>query len=137
MGLLCPLFLQDSEITTSLPRSSRCLPHSSSIKCLGYIASFQELKMEKSNIQHILKCFPPRNLKDLQSFLRFSSFYCCFIKIYSKKISSLAKFLKKEPFLPIHEESLSQFHQLKEAFKTSPILSNFNNSLPTIVRTDA
>ncbi|MBW0581746.1 hypothetical protein O181_121461, partial [Austropuccinia psidii MF-1] len=34
-------------------------------------------------------------------------------------------------------EALSQFELLKEAFITSPILSHFNPSLPTIVETDA
>ncbi|MBW0502795.1 hypothetical protein O181_042510 [Austropuccinia psidii MF-1] len=34
-------------------------------------------------------------------------------------------------------EALSQFHQLKEAFTTAPILSHFNPSLPNIVETDA
>ncbi|MBW0537753.1 hypothetical protein O181_077468 [Austropuccinia psidii MF-1] len=39
--------------------------------------------------------------------------------------------------ISVHEEALSQFHQLKEAFTTAPILSHFNPSLPTIVETDA
>ncbi|MBW0539519.1 hypothetical protein O181_079234, partial [Austropuccinia psidii MF-1] len=34
-------------------------------------------------------------------------------------------------------EALSQFDQLKEAFTTAPVLSDFNPSLPTIVETDA
>ncbi|MBW0517974.1 hypothetical protein O181_057689 [Austropuccinia psidii MF-1] len=38
---------------------------------------------------------------------------------------------------PLNEEALRKFHQLKEAFTTSPILSHFNPSLPTIVETDA
>ncbi|MBW0586492.1 hypothetical protein O181_126207 [Austropuccinia psidii MF-1] len=36
-----------------------------------------------------------------------------------------------------NEEALSQFQVLKESFTTSPILSHFNPSLPTIVQTDA
>ncbi|MBW0548625.1 hypothetical protein O181_088340 [Austropuccinia psidii MF-1] len=55
----------------------------------------------------------------------------------SKKISSLTRFLKKDSCFPLNEESLSQLHQLKEAFTTAPILSHFNLSLPTIVETDA
>ncbi|MBW0533784.1 hypothetical protein O181_073499, partial [Austropuccinia psidii MF-1] len=40
------------------------------------------------------------------------------------------------PF-PLNEEDLRQFHQLKEAFTISPILSHFDPSLPTLVETDA
>ncbi|MBW0501901.1 hypothetical protein O181_041616 [Austropuccinia psidii MF-1] len=36
-----------------------------------------------------------------------------------------------------HHIKLGQFHQLKGAFTTTPILSHFNPSLPTIVETDA
>ncbi|MBW0585930.1 hypothetical protein O181_125645 [Austropuccinia psidii MF-1] len=55
---------------------------------------------------------------------------------YSKKISSLTSFLKKNSCFPLNEEALSQFHKLKEAFTTAPILSPFTPSLPTIVETD-
>ncbi|MBW0522262.1 hypothetical protein O181_061977 [Austropuccinia psidii MF-1] len=68
---------------------------------------------------------PPRNLQTLQSFLGFANFYLCFIKNYSKKISSLTSFLKKDSCFPLNEEALSQFHHLS------------NPSLPTIVGTNA
>ncbi|MBW0544595.1 hypothetical protein O181_084310 [Austropuccinia psidii MF-1] len=93
--------------------------------------------MDQAKVQQILNWPPPRNLKALQSFLGFSNFYCRFIKNYSKKISSLTGFLKKDSRFPLNEEALRQFHQLKEAFTTAPILSHFNPSLPTIVETDA
>ncbi|MBW0502359.1 hypothetical protein O181_042074 [Austropuccinia psidii MF-1] len=52
-------------------------------------------------------------------------------------ISSLTSFLKKDSCFPLNEAALSQFHQLKETLTTTPILSHFNPSLPTIVETDA
>ncbi|MBW0540873.1 hypothetical protein O181_080588 [Austropuccinia psidii MF-1] len=45
--------------------------------------------------------------------------------------------IELEGSLPPIGEALRQFHQLKEAFTTAPILSHFNHSLPTIVETDA
>ncbi|MBW0581107.1 hypothetical protein O181_120822 [Austropuccinia psidii MF-1] len=68
---------------------------------------------------------PPRNLKALQSFLGFANFYHCFVKNYSKKISSLTRFLKKDSCFPLNEEALSQFHHRS------------NPSLPTIVETNS
>ncbi|MBW0543070.1 hypothetical protein O181_082785 [Austropuccinia psidii MF-1] len=56
---------------------------------------------------------------------------------YSKKISSLTSFLKKDSHFLLNEEALGQFHQLEEAFTIAPVLSHFNPSLPTIVETDA
>ncbi|MBW0522688.1 hypothetical protein O181_062403, partial [Austropuccinia psidii MF-1] len=80
------------------------------VEYLGYVVSSEGLKMEQAKVQQILNWPPPRNLKALQSFLGFANFYRRFIKNISKKI---------------------------KAFTTSPILSNFDPSLPPIVETDA
>ncbi|MBW0576972.1 hypothetical protein O181_116687, partial [Austropuccinia psidii MF-1] len=103
-------------------KASKCLFHISSVEYLGYFVSSEGLKMEQANIQQILNWLPPRNLKALQSLLGFANFYRCFIKNYSKKISSLTSFLKKDSCFSLNEEALSQFHQLKEAFTTAPII---------------
>ncbi|MBW0493495.1 hypothetical protein O181_033210 [Austropuccinia psidii MF-1] len=93
--------------------------------------------MDQEKFQKILNWSLPRNLKELQSFLGFTNFYRCFIKNYSKKISSLTSFLRKDSCFPLKEEALRKFPQLKEAFTIAPNLFHFNPSLPTIVETDA
>ncbi|MBW0566480.1 hypothetical protein O181_106195 [Austropuccinia psidii MF-1] len=103
-------------------KASKCLFHVSSVEYLGYVVSSEGLKMDQAKVQQILNWPPPRNLKPLQSFVGFANFYHRFIKNYSKKISSLTSFLKKDSCFPLNEEALSQFHQLKEAFTTAPIL---------------
>ncbi|MBW0565996.1 hypothetical protein O181_105711 [Austropuccinia psidii MF-1] len=118
-------------------KSSKWLFHVSSVEYLGYVFSSAGLNMDQAKVQQILNWPPPRNLKALQPFLGFAKFYHRFIKNYSKKISSLTSFLKKDCCFFLNEEALSQFHQLKEAFTTAPILSHFNHSLPTIVESDA
>ncbi|MBW0578096.1 hypothetical protein O181_117811 [Austropuccinia psidii MF-1] len=118
-------------------KGSKCLFHFSSAEYLGYVVSSEGFKMDQAKVQQILNWPPPRNLKALQSFIGFDNFYCCFIKNYSKKISSLTSFLKKDSHFPLNEESLRKFHQPKEAFTITPILSHFDPSLPTIVETDA
>ncbi|MBW0589731.1 hypothetical protein O181_129446 [Austropuccinia psidii MF-1] len=95
------------------------------------------LKMDSSKVQQILNWPQPKNIKALQSFLGFASFYHCFIKRYSQKTSALNSLLKKDSPFTFNEEALSKFQILKEAFTTTPILSHFNPSLPTIVETDA
>ncbi|MBW0569615.1 hypothetical protein O181_109330 [Austropuccinia psidii MF-1] len=122
---------------TFFAKASKCLFHVSSIENLGYVVSSEGLKMDPAKVQQILNWPPPRNLKALQSFLGFSNFYRRFTKNYSKKISSLTSFLKKDSHFPLNEEALRHLHQLKEAFTIAPILSDFDPSLPTIVETDA
>ncbi|MBW0530836.1 hypothetical protein O181_070551 [Austropuccinia psidii MF-1] len=118
-------------------KASNCLFHVSSVEYLGYVVSSEGLKMDQAKVQQILNWPPLRNLKALQSFLGFANFYRRFIKNYSKRITSLTSFLKKDSCFPLNEEDLCQFHQLKEAFTTAPVLSHFNLFIPTIVETDA
>ncbi|MBW0531068.1 hypothetical protein O181_070783 [Austropuccinia psidii MF-1] len=87
-------------------KASKCLFHVSSVEYLGYVVSSEGLKMDQEKVQNILNWPPPRNLKALQSFLGFSNFYRRFIKNYSKKISSLTSFLKKDSCFPLNEEAL-------------------------------
>ncbi|MBW0573777.1 hypothetical protein O181_113492 [Austropuccinia psidii MF-1] len=87
-------------------KASKCLFHVSSVEYLGYVVSSEGLKMDQAKVQQILNWPPPRNLKALQSFLGFANFYRRFIKNYSKKISSLTSFLKKDSCFPLNEEAL-------------------------------
>ncbi|MBW0536625.1 hypothetical protein O181_076340 [Austropuccinia psidii MF-1] len=116
-------------------KASKCVFHASSVEYLGYVFSSYDLKMDSSKVQQILNWPHPRNIKALRFFLGFANFHHCFIKNYSKNITSLTSLLKEDfPFI-FNEEALSQFQILKEAFTTSPILSHFNPSLQTIVET--
>ncbi|MBW0464339.1 hypothetical protein O181_004054 [Austropuccinia psidii MF-1] len=118
-------------------KASKCLFHVPSVEYVGYVVSSEGLKMEQEKFQQILNWPPSRNLEALQSFLGLTNFYCHFIKNYTKNISSLTSFLKKDSHFPLNEKALRESHQLKEPFTTSQILSNFNPPLPTIVETDA
>ncbi|MBW0549927.1 hypothetical protein O181_089642, partial [Austropuccinia psidii MF-1] len=116
--------------------ASKCLFHVCSVEYLGYFVSSEGLKMDQAKVQQTLNWPPPRNPKALQSCLGLTNFYLRFIKNYSNQISSLTSFLKRDSRFPLNEEALRKFHQLKEAFTISPILSHFAPSLLTIVETD-
>ncbi|MBW0511507.1 hypothetical protein O181_051222 [Austropuccinia psidii MF-1] len=116
-------------------KASKCVFHGSSVEYLGYIVSSDGLKINSSKFQPIFNWPQPRKIKALQLFLGFSNFYCCFIRNYTKKITSLTSLLKRDSTFIFNEEALSQFQILKKAFTTYPILSHFNLSLPTTVET--
>ncbi|MBW0480919.1 hypothetical protein O181_020634 [Austropuccinia psidii MF-1] len=103
-------------------KASKCLFHVPSVEYLGYVVSSQGLKIDQEKFQQILNWPPPRNLKALQSFLGFANFYHRLIKSYSKKISSLTKFLNKDSCFIHNEEDLSRLQKIKEAITTAPIL---------------
>ncbi|MBW0494379.1 hypothetical protein O181_034094 [Austropuccinia psidii MF-1] len=78
----------------------------------------------------------PRTSKLFNCFLALPIFIIVSLKI-TQKITAPTSLLKKHSPFIFNEEACGQFQILKEAFTTSPILSHFNPSLPTIVETDA
>ncbi|MBW0558150.1 hypothetical protein O181_097865 [Austropuccinia psidii MF-1] len=118
-------------------KASKCLFNVSSVEYLGYIVYSEGLKMDQAKVNKILNWPAPRNIKALHSFLDFANCYRRFVRYYSKKISSLTSFLKKDSCVPLNEDGLRKFHQCKEDFTTAQILSHFHPSLPTIAQTDA
>ncbi|MBW0522814.1 hypothetical protein O181_062529 [Austropuccinia psidii MF-1] len=118
-------------------KASKCAFHSSSVEYLGYVVSSDGIKIHFSKAQQILNWPQTKNIKALQSFLGFPSFYCCFIKNYSKKITALPSLLKKDSPFIFNEEALSQLQLLKEACTISHILPHFNPPLKAFVETYA
>ncbi|MBW0486569.1 hypothetical protein O181_026284 [Austropuccinia psidii MF-1] len=76
---------------------------------MGYIVSSEGLKMDQAKVHQILDWPSPKNFKALQSFLGFANFYFRFIRNYSKKISSLTSFLKKDSCFPLNEAALNTY----------------------------
>ncbi|MBW0565588.1 hypothetical protein O181_105303 [Austropuccinia psidii MF-1] len=129
--------LQRQRENNLFAKASKCVFHAQNVEYFGYVVSSEGLKMDSLKAQKILNWPQPRNIKALQSFLGFADFHLCFIKHYSKKITSLTSLLKKDSPFIFTEEALSQFQIIKEAITTAPILAHFNPSLPTIVETDS
>ncbi|MBW0513172.1 hypothetical protein O181_052887 [Austropuccinia psidii MF-1] len=101
-------FLSRLRAKNLFSKPSKFLFHVCSVEYLGYIVYSEGLKMEQAKFPQILNWPPPRNLKALQSFLAFAHFYCCFINNYSKKISPLTSFLKKDSCFHLNEEALTK-----------------------------
>ncbi|MBW0507318.1 hypothetical protein O181_047033 [Austropuccinia psidii MF-1] len=106
-------------------KASKCLFHVSSVEYLGYVVSSEGLKMDQENVQQILNWPSPRNIKALQSFLGFVNVYRRFIKNYSKKISSLNSFLKKDCCFTLNEEALREHIIAFDSHKLFPEELNY------------
>ena len=57
----------------------KCHFSEDNIEYLGFILSKDRLKMDPSKVQTIQYWPGPCKVKDIQSFLGFANFYCCFI----------------------------------------------------------
>ena len=69
-------------------------------------------------------------LKQVQSFLRFTNFYCCFIVNFSKIAKSLTHLTWKDTLFSWTLKYQHAFEELKQAFIIASVLQNFNLKKP-------
>jgi RNase H-like domain found in reverse transcriptase len=98
----------------------------------------QQLKVHQvSNIQTIQDWPEPRKVKDIQSFLSFTNFYCRFIHNYSDITVPLNRLTWKGIPWAFTEDCQKSFKFLKKAFTLAPILSHWVPDQPLVMETDA
>src|SRR5882724_13684364 len=81
----------------------------------------------------------PQKVKDMdiQSFLSFANFYCCFIYGYSEITVPLTHLTHKGTPWYFSDECHSAFEALKKAFTTAPVLTHWIPDTQITVETDA
>src|SRR5947209_4498186 len=93
--------------------------------------------MAPEKVQAVRDWPEPWKVKDIQSFLGFANFYCCFINNYSDIIIPLMRLMHKNAPWNFSDECRSSFNSLKEAFTSAPILTHWVPDTPITVETDA
>jgi len=79
----------------------------------------------------------PCKVKDIQSFLGFANFYCCFIFNYSDIVIPLTQLTHKNIPWNFGEDCRSTFNLLKKAFTSAAILTHWVPDTPLTVETNA
>ncbi|GFX72151.1 retrovirus-related Pol polyprotein from transposon 17.6 [Trichonephila clavipes] len=80
---------------------------------------------------------PPKNVKQLQSFLQTCSWYRKFIANFSEIARPLSNPTKKKASWKWSEEEKKAFQTLKQCLVSPPILKQADFSKPFLIRTDA
>ena len=93
--------------------------------------------MSEVKVQAIQDWPEPRKVKDIQSFLGFANFYCCFIFNYSEITIPLTHLTCKDTPWNFSDDCRSAFQHLKDAFTSAPILTHYILDAPLLVETDA
>ena len=110
--------------------------HVKTVKFLGSIITTDRIQMDKEKVKAVKEWPEPRNLKEVQAFLRFANFYRKFIQGYSQICTLLTKMTKKKQ--PFHWECKQReaFEKLKKKFILAPILASFDLERKIILKTD-
>ncbi|GFS70521.1 transposon Tf2-6 polyprotein [Trichonephila clavipes] len=103
----------------------------------GYEIKEGCITSDNQNIETIKKLQPPKNVKQLQSFLGSVNVYNKFIDSYAKIREPLNQLLKKDKQWDWTAECQTAFELLKNKLITKPVLQLYNPKLPLHVFCDA
>jgi len=115
----------------------KCSFNQTSVEYLGLIISEGELCIDPVKLNAVTNWPTPKTMKEVQKFLGFCNFYCCFIKNYSILARPLFNLTKKD--VPFHwdQEEKQVFYSLQSRLTTAPVLILPDYGKPFMLITDA
>lgn len=116
---------------------AKCKFCCSEIKYLGHIITQEGIVTDPEKMEAIRKREPPRNVKQLLSFIQTCSWYRRFIENFAKTMQPLTKLTRKDEVWHWGEKQHEAFETMKKRLSTAPVLKQVNIDLPFILKTDA
>ncbi|MBW0511982.1 hypothetical protein O181_051697 [Austropuccinia psidii MF-1] len=89
---------------------------------LGHKVSVLSLEIDQNKVVVVLQKPVPRNIKEMQSFLGFASYYRNHIKTFSHLTSSLYKLCSKDVVFEITKERRDAYERIKYELTNAPVL---------------
>lgn len=109
----------------------------SELKFLGHHVSSSGLSMDPDKIEVIKNLSPPKNVKQLHTFIGMVGYYAKFIPNYAKIMAPLNDLRKKNVKYHLSEVHLRSIQTLKEALVSSPVLRFPDFQRDFVLQTDA
>ncbi|KMQ85071.1 hypothetical protein RF55_16630 [Lasius niger] len=116
---------------------AKCLFLKKKIEFLGYMVSADGITMSSRHIQAIIDFPQPKTVKEVQSYLRLTSYFRRFIRDYAVKAKPLAALTKKNAKFNFDKDCVDLFELLKKELTSAPVLHIYNPSAATELHTDA
>ena len=117
-------------------KPEKCFFLKKEVEYLGFQIRHGQIKMNEGKVKAVLEWPEPGTVKALQAFLGFANFYRRFIENYSELVAVLTKLTRKNQKYQWKEEQQAGMQQLKNAFKTAPVLAFPNLEKPFIIECD-
>ncbi|QRW23228.1 Retrotransposable element Tf2 protein [Rhizoctonia solani] len=118
-------------------KALKCMFHVTSVEYLGIIVSDKGFSLDKLKIQAVQEWPVPTKVKEVQSFLGFANFLCCFVANFSHVARPLHNLVKKDTPWKWDIKEQEAFQGLKDAITNAPVLCHANPSKPYFLETDA
>ncbi|KAF8696468.1 hypothetical protein RHS03_07867, partial [Rhizoctonia solani] len=118
-------------------KASKCTFHVTSMEYLGIIVSDKGFSLDKLKIQAVQEWLVPTKVKEVQLFLGFANFLCCFVANFSHLARPLHNLVKKDTPWKWETREQEAFQGLKDAITNAPVLCHANPTKPYFLKTDA
>ncbi|GFW71823.1 transposon Tf2-11 polyprotein [Trichonephila clavipes] len=115
----------------------KCHFASSRVKYLGFWITQKGIEVDPEKVASILDIPPPKNVKELQSFLQTCSWFRRYIQDFAKISRPLSYLTKKKVKWQWGFDQQNAFQTLKNSLTTPPVLKQADGTKPYIIRTDA
>ncbi|KAF8756117.1 hypothetical protein RHS01_04910 [Rhizoctonia solani] len=116
---------------------SKCHFHVTTVNYLGIVVSPNSFSMDQKKIEAVTSWPQPKLVKQVQAFLGFVNYLCCFIPNFSSVARPLHNLTKKETPWSWGKSKEAAFQELKSLVTQSPVLIHSNPALPYYLETDA
>ncbi|QRW26250.1 Retrotransposable element Tf2 protein [Rhizoctonia solani] len=116
---------------------SKCHFHVTTVDYLGIVISPAGFSMDWKKVKAVMSWPTPRTVKQVQAFLGFVNYLCCFIPNFSSVARPLHHLTKKETPWSWGKPEEDAFQELKTLVTQSPVLVHSNPELPYYLETDA
>jgi hypothetical protein len=107
------------------------------LKALGHVVSGLTLGIDQNRVAAVLLKPVPTNVKELQSFLGFMSYYRQHLKNYAAISSCLTKLVSPSVVFEMTKERIDAYNNLKEMLTTAPVLFHPDPTQPYKLYVDA
>ncbi|CEL52812.1 hypothetical protein RSOLAG1IB_11157 [Rhizoctonia solani AG-1 IB] len=118
-------------------KGSKCKFHQTTMEYLGIIVSDKGFSLDKLKIQAVQEWPTPTTVKQVQSFLGFANFICCFVANFSQIACPLHNLVKKEVKWQWTDKEEQAFRELQRAIINAPVIVHANPSKPYFLETNA
>ncbi|QRW21868.1 Retrotransposable element Tf2 protein [Rhizoctonia solani] len=118
-------------------KASKCTFHVTSVEYLGIIVSDKGFSLDKLKIQAVQEWPTPTKVKEVQLFLGFANFLCCFVANFSHIARPLHNLVKKDTPWKWDTREQEAFQWLKNAITNALVLCHADPSKPYFLETDA
>ncbi|QRW19370.1 Retrotransposable element Tf2 protein [Rhizoctonia solani] len=118
-------------------KASKCTFHVTLVEYLGIIVLDKGFSLDKLKIQAVQEWLVPTKVKEVQLFLGFANFLCCFVANFSHMARPLHYPVKKDTPWKWDIKEQEAFQGLKDAITNALVLCHADPSKPYFLETDA